>query len=50
MLEHVCKNENCKKAYQVTDNDADDGYCSFDCWEEDNCRIPEAIPSEEFVD
>lgn len=40
---HVCKNPNCNKKYTLNKNDIDDGYCSFECWEEANCKTPKEI-------
>ena len=38
---HVCSNPECKQTYTVTSSDADDGFCSFSCWEKVNCALPE---------
>jgi len=37
----ICKNNNCKKEYVISDTD--DGYCSFECWEKINCGEPKII-------
>lgn len=34
----VC--ENCGCQYTIHPEEVDDGYCSFDCWEEHNCSKP----------
>ena len=39
MPEGTC--ENCGDRYTLKENEADDGYCCFDCWEEANCLEPE---------
>jgi len=36
----------CRKTYEA--QNADDGYCCFDCWEEDNCGTP-TIQEEETI-
>lgn len=36
-----CKCINCRTVYTINENEADDGYCCFDCWEEVNCLEPE---------
>jgi len=35
------KCDNCNTAYSLKENEADDGYCCFECWEEANCLEPE---------
>lgn len=35
----ICKN--CGERYEIDTNDSDDGYCRFECWEEDNCEAPQ---------
>lgn len=39
-----CQNPKCKKTYDLPKNDVDDGFCSFECWEEVNCKTPREIP------
>jgi len=46
---HVCKK--CKKTYSHESTTVDDGFCSFECWEEANCEEPklEEVMDEEFA-
>jgi hypothetical protein len=39
MPKKVCSN--CGDTYTVQENETDDGFCSFNCWEESNCLEPE---------
>lgn len=40
----TCKH--CHKMYITADND--DNYCSFECWEADNCQSTKAIKKDIF--
>lgn len=54
--ESICQNPGCQKIYTVKENDGDDGYCSFECWEQANCKDPEDkgdvldVKLEEFIE
>lgn len=39
--ECTCQNSGCQQIYIVKEGEIDDGYCSFECWEQANCRNPE---------
>jgi hypothetical protein len=49
MPEKTCQNPNCQKTYHVNENDQDDGFCCYACWEEVNCKEPEKVVNKEFV-
>jgi len=40
MIEKICSNPACKKTY-IENQSVDDGYCSFECWEKENCKEPQ---------
>lgn len=48
MPERICKG--CHKKYEVDNIATDDGYCSFECWEKENCETPELSLIEEYAD
>jgi hypothetical protein len=48
MSQSKCSNPDCNKTYHVEDTDADDGFCSFECWEKVNCLQPVHVQLEEF--
>jgi hypothetical protein len=50
MAKRECLHKECRKIYDVESPATDDGYCSFECWENDNCHTPEEVISEEFAD
>ena len=41
MIQKICSNPVCKKDYSVENQYDDDGYCSFECWEKENCSEPQ---------
>lgn len=41
IMRKVCRNLDCAKEYELQEDDINDGYCSFDCWERDNCAQPQ---------
>lgn len=43
-----CANPKCKKTYSIQDKNVDDGFCSYECWEEVNCLEPAKIEFEEI--
>ena len=45
MAHAFCSNPECRKPYDTQDVEADHEFCSFECWEKINCKIP---PSVEF--
>ena len=47
-MENICKNKDCGKPYRVKENEIDDGFCSFECWEKVNCKQPENLIFEEL--
>ncbi len=40
----------CKKTYTKSTDEFDDGYCSFACWESDNCKMPCSVLEKESVE
>jgi hypothetical protein len=48
MNQHVCSNPACQKTYDLNHGDVDDGFCSFECFEAINCKVPQSIKFEEF--
>jgi hypothetical protein len=49
MSQHICQNPECKKVYDISDKDADELCCSFQCWEKVNCKAP-VIPEFEKIE
>ena len=43
-----CSNPNCGVIYTIPSGEADDGYCCFECWEEENCMDPREIHTPVF--
>jgi D-hexose-6-phosphate mutarotase len=41
IYESICRNPGCQRVYTVKETEGDDGYCSFECWEQANCKDPE---------
>lgn len=44
-MDRRCKE--CGSIYTIDVNESDDGYCSFECWESNNCDAPKA-PTDVF--
>jgi hypothetical protein len=44
MPQKICKH--CGKTYIVENEQTDDCYCSYECWEKDNCCEPEEVSAE----
>jgi hypothetical protein len=40
----------CGETYAKSEKEIDDGYCDFSCWEEANCKMPEAHIFNDTVD
>jgi len=49
-MSHVCKNPECNESYELKEDRADDGFCSFGCWEKVNCLEPEEVEEYQIAD
>jgi len=49
MIQKVCSNPDCQKTYEVPEENHDDGFCSFDCWENVNCKQPQEVVFEDLT-
>ncbi len=45
----ICSNPDCRKEYHINDNDVDDGFCVYECWEKVNCHEPIIINFEQLA-
>jgi hypothetical protein len=48
-MKNSCKNPDCGMVYDVENEKSDLGYCSFECWEKDNCKEPVQVSFPELV-
>lgn len=46
-MSHCCLNPDCNKDYEEN-LEADDGFCSFECWEKVHCLEPAHVQFEEI--
>lgn len=47
-IDRTCSNPDCKKVYSIENQVIDDGFCSFECWEKENCKEPQEEVFENF--